>query len=146
MEFKKKPRSKWKEVLLAIYNGTPTGKAFGRGKKGIRNDHPLAKQLKISGVELDHSLAFLEEQKLIEYDPEGNWIELTEKGFDIAVKVEEQRKTSLYRRSSLFFSGLLVITFSITLVHQMNLFDPRWLYVLYTSAILMVTLLVFLRG
>lgn len=126
-----KIRPRWKDVLLAVYNYKPVGEEWGRGKTSITDDHPLAKRLKISGGELMHSLDFLEEQKLIKYGPERNWINLTEKGFDVAGKIEERRETRLYRLSSLMFSGILALTLVTTLIYQMNLVDPQLLLIAY---------------
>lgn len=138
-----KIRPRWKDVLLAVYNYKPVGEEWGWGKTSITDDHPLAKRLKISGVELTHSLIFLEEQKLIEYGPDRNWINLTEKGFDVAGKIEERRETFLYRQSSLFITAILALTIVATLVNQMNLIEPKTLLIFYMIVLGVMSFLIF---
>lgn len=148
---KKKPkiRLSWKDVLLAIYQGRATGDEFEsrkekttynfslREKREFTDDHSLAKILKISGEELAHHLNFLVEQELIkplttEYQ-DLDWPRLTKKGFDVAVKIEEQRETSQHRLSSLLLSAILTLTLLATLLHQN---PPEWLLLSYVIVIL----------
>lgn len=97
--------------------------------------------LGVSEVELIHALFYLENNGLIERRQASPSMELTEKGFDVAVKVEERRETFLYRLSSMLLSGVLALTLLTTLLHQMNLVDPEWLIIYYVIALgaMMVT-------
>jgi hypothetical protein len=142
LEEELKIRPHWKDVLLAVYNDEAIGREWGWGKTSIMDNHPLAKKLKISGAELMHSLAFLENQKLIQYGPERNWFTLTEKGFDVAVKIEGQRETFRYRKGSLYLSGILVLTTSTALVHQMIAVDPVLLLALYLIVLVIFEIVV----
>lgn len=134
MEFKKKQGTKWKEVLLEIYREEP-----------------------ISFEEHRHSLDYLKKHGLIEqrrkpdlkspFDRHGNWTHiLTKKGFNVAMDVEEQRETSLYRRSSLLFSWIVVLTLLETLFHQMNIVDPEYILGSYIFAVPTAAALLLLLG
>lgn len=80
----------WKKVLKEIADYAPN--RYGRGKNNYGENHPLVKRLKIKSHELVLITSFLEEQGLIEYDkPEYNWINLTSKGFDVALQNQAQR-------------------------------------------------------
>jgi hypothetical protein len=120
----------WKDVLLSIYNDETVGNNRWWAKRDITDDHPVAKKLKISGSELMYSSDFLEKQKLIEYGPEKNWIKLTEKGFDVAVKIEARKETYSYRKGSLFLTAILALTTVATLLNQMKV-NPQSLLISY---------------
>ena len=140
-----KIRPHWKDVLLAVYNHEPVGRDWIWGKTIFINGHPLAKLLGISGEELIHSLTFLKNHGLIKPRSETTLIELTEKGFDLAGRIEERRETRLYRLSSLLFSGILALTLLITLINQMNLVDSQLLLTLYIIALVVMLVFTFWR-
>lgn len=138
LEEKPKTRPRWKNVLLSIYNHEPISKEWEWDETTITDDHPLAKKLGISGQELAHSLCFLKDNGLIESRQTSLLIELTQKGFDVALKVEEWKETRLYRLGSLMFSGLLSLTLATTLIYQMNLVDSEWLLISYIIAAMLL--------
>lgn len=121
-----KPRVTWKDVLLAIYNERSMEIEFGKG--GITGKHPLAKKLGISGKELRDLLKPLEKQDLIKRFTIDEKIQfpLTEKGFNVAVKIEGSRETSAYRLVSIFFSAILALTLLMALLYQMYPNVPSW--------------------
>jgi hypothetical protein len=83
--------SNWKRVLAEIWDYAPN--RYGRGKGAFPDDHPLAKKLKLKSQELRLIVEFLEEQGLVEFDKqEQNWLNLTPRGFDVALRNEEIRK------------------------------------------------------
>lgn len=132
LEEELKFRLYWKKVLLAIYNDELSiEKEWERSDAITKNN---AKKLGISQVELIHALYYLENNGLIESRHGSPWMELTEKGFDVAGKIEERKETRLYRLSSLMFSGLLALTLVTTLIYQMDLVDPRLLLIAYIIA------------
>jgi len=103
----------------------------------------LKRILKISGkkgsTELERHLKFLKEQDLIySINQSTLWPRLTKTGFGVAVKIEEQRETHLYRLSSLALSGILAVTLLTALIHQMNLIPPDWLLLLYATVIVVM--------
>lgn len=138
-ELKIGPR--WKDVLLALYNK----KLFVSSEwtwVDIK-DNLSTKKLGLSKKELIRALSYLEENGLIEHSGAPLFVELTSKGFDVAVKIEEQRETRLYRLGSLMFSGLLALTLVTTLIYQMDLVDPRLLLIAYiiTAVLLWIAVL-----
>lgn len=100
----------WKRVLAEISNYAPN--RYGRGKlQSYQDDHPLAKRLKIKGYELGLIMAFLEDQGLIEYDkPDYNWINLTSKGFDVALQNQSAGRTVRISRITVFFSAAITVS------------------------------------
>jgi hypothetical protein len=98
----------WKRVLREIVDYAPNG--YGRGERGYEEDHPLVKKLKITAYELTMIMAFLEEQGLIEYDKrEQRWINLTSKGFDVALQNQNATRTDKISRAAIFLTATIAI-------------------------------------
>ncbi|MDO8635453.1 MAG: hypothetical protein Q7R34_04295 [Dehalococcoidia bacterium] len=112
-EEKRFTNQNWKRVLNAIYSYAPNG--YGRGKpQSYTDDHPLAKRLKVKGYELGLIMAFLDDRGLIEYDnQEHNWINLTTKGFDVALQNQSAEKVEKFNKATLFLS-LAIAIFAVT--------------------------------
>jgi len=113
----------WKKVLLEIYNHSPHN--YGAPYKiGFHDDtHPIAKKLKISGYELDMSIYFLTSHKLIEdltlltsndnkqIDPnKSSNISLTDKGLEIAIKIENEFVNKKIQKILMGFTGIIAST------------------------------------
>lgn len=102
----------WKRVLKEIVNYAPN--RYGRGKSNYGADHPLVKHLKIKPHELMLIMSFLDEQGLIEYDKsEHNWINLTSKGFDVAL--HNQTQSTAFRTSFVIILFTAIIAFATAL-------------------------------
>lgn len=98
----------WKSVLKEIVDHAPN--RYGRGKSNYGEDHPLVKQLKIESHELVLIMSFLEEQGLIEYDKQAhNYINLTSKGFDIALQNQSIDRTAKIGRAVTFLTAAIAI-------------------------------------
>jgi len=98
----------WIKVLDTIWKRAPN--RYGRGKTDYDENHPLVKRLKIKAHELMLIMSFLEEQGLIEYDQlERNWINLTEKGFDVALQNQSADRARRNNQASLFLSLVIAI-------------------------------------
>ena len=98
----------WIKVLDAIWKHAPN--RYGRGKTDYDENHPLVKKLKIKAHDLMLTMSFLEEQKLIEYDvTECNWINLTSKGFDVALQNQSADRTHSNNQATLFLSLVIAI-------------------------------------
>lgn len=110
----------WKKVLLEIYNSSPH--SYGESHKVNFNDnnHPLAKRLKITGYELMLAISFLRENKLIKdnnpfgtldhenINPEwSNQISLTNDGFDVAVKLENEISNQRTQNVVMIFTAII---------------------------------------
>lgn len=102
----------WIKVLDEIWKFAPN--RHGRGKTNYSDDHELARILKIKGYELGLIMMFLEENKLIEYDS-NDYINLTSKGFDVALKNQDAISTKRISKSSLYFSSVIAIFATINL-------------------------------
>lgn len=113
----------WKKVLLEIYNSSPH--SYGESHKVNFNDnnHPLAKRLKITGYELKLAISFLRENKLIKdnnpfgmldhekINPEwSNQISLTNDGFDVAVKLENEISNQRTQNVVMIFTAIICST------------------------------------
>jgi len=129
----------WKEILNEIYNSLPS--QYGRGTKGIDDNHPLAKKLKISGFELEQCLMFLSDQKLIYYK-ENNWIGLTEKGFNIALENEKHKSNLQLQLTITVFTAFLVITNMFNFFLSLKIYDSYMLLYTYTLLLLVVFFIV----
>ena len=98
----------WIRVLDEIWQYAPN--KWGRGAADYNDNHLLAKRLKISGHELMLIMMFLNEQKLTEYDPQfHNTIELTPKGFDVALQNRNAMKNEKISKGSLVLSLAIAI-------------------------------------
>ena len=98
----------WIKVLDTIWKRAPN--RYGRGKTDYDENHPLVKRLKIKAHELMLIMAFLEDQGLIEYDkPDYNWINLTSKGFDVALQNQSANRTRRNNQATLFLSLVIAI-------------------------------------
>ena len=98
----------WIKVLDTIWKHAPN--RYGRGKTDYDENHPLVKKLKIKAHELMLIIAFLEDQGLIEYDkPDYNWINLTSKGFDVALQNQSANRTRRNNQATLFLSLVVAI-------------------------------------
>lgn len=138
LEEELKIRPRWKAVLLAFYTDELVISKEWEWEENITKNNSSAKKLGLSEQELIHALFYLENNGLIESSHASPWTELTKKGFDVAFKIEGQRETRLYRLSSIFLTWVLALTLLITLLHQMNLVDPRLLLIAYIIALLVV--------
>ena len=102
----------WRRVLKEIVDYAPN--RYGRGKNDYVEDHLLVKRLKIKAYELMLIMSFLEEQGLIEYDkPDYNWINLTSKGFDVAL--QNQTQSTAFRTNFVLILLTAVIAFATSL-------------------------------
>jgi hypothetical protein len=102
----------WIKVLDEIWKFAPN--RYGRGKTGYDDNHRLAKIFKITGYELMLIMSFLDEHKIVEYDSSGN-INLTSKGFDVALQNQNAVSNRRINRVSLYFSGVIAIFATINL-------------------------------
>ncbi len=99
----------WIKVLDTIWKRAPN--RYGRGKTDYDENHPLVKRLKIKAHELMLIMSFLEDQGLIEYDkPDYNWINLTSKGFDVAL--QNQAQSSAFRTNFVIILLTAIIAFA----------------------------------
>ncbi|MBI2547373.1 MAG: hypothetical protein HYW23_02915 [Candidatus Aenigmarchaeota archaeon] len=86
----------WKIVLHTLYENATNASFYssGIGTGFWNNEHPLAKELKISGQQLGQSMTFLSNQKLIDgyLGSEQSSIDLTLEGFRTALKNETSER------------------------------------------------------
>ena len=106
----------WKRVLAKIVNYAPN--RYGRGKSNYGEDHRLVKHLKITPYELTLIMAFLEDQGLIEYDQsEHNWINLTAKGFDVSMQVQNQVRAFRTTFTLIVFTAIIAFSAFVSLLN-----------------------------
>jgi len=99
----------WIKVLDTIWKRAPN--RYGRGKTDYDENHPLAKRLKIKAHELMLIMSFLEDQGLIEYEQEEhNWINLTSKGFNVALQNQSVARTVGISRVIIFLTAVIAIS------------------------------------
>lgn len=112
LEESKFTNQNWVKVLEEIWKYAPN--RYGRGSIGYEDSHPLAIKLKITGYELMLIASFLEEQNIIEYDQQQhNWIQITPKGFDVALQNRNAEGNRRVNKGSLFLS-LAITVFALT--------------------------------
>ena len=106
----------WKKVLKEIVDFAPN--RFGLGKNyEIKEDHELVELLKIKPHEVMLSLLFLKDQDLIEYDKSDyNWINLTSKGFDVALQNQSAARAGRVNRATIFFGLVIAVTAALGLL------------------------------
>lgn len=127
----------WVTVLEEIWKYAPN--KWGMGNKGYDDSHPLAEKLKINGYELMLIMSFLEEQKLIEYDKQThNWIEITSKGFDVALQNQNAERSDRINKGSLFLSLAIAIFAIVSLLLGIQNWDQR----LTISILIVIALLI----
>ncbi len=115
--------SYWKRVLLEIYKHAPHNYGESNEIGFYENSHFLAKKLKITGYELGLAISFLGENKLIDESngstiPKSkssvpkwsNRISLTEKGFEVASKLENQLSNQKLQKWIVLFTGIIMWT------------------------------------
>lgn len=128
----------WKIVLDEIVNYAPN--KYGRGKTGYGDDHPLAKakNLNITGYELMMIMSFLEEQGLIEYDKsENNWINVSSKGFDVALQNQSADKANRKDKTTLFLSYVVALAVACSLLVGIENLIQKWVVaVVFAIAVL----------
>lgn len=130
-------RPQWKRVLHSIYEAGSKLEGYGRGKKGITDEHPLVKELKISGTSLIKALGFLQDQGLIEYDKGTyNWIILTEKGFNVAHANEKSKVEKELQITSALLSAVLVLTIVFQFFHSIGTVNSFLLLILYAALVM----------
>ena len=127
----------WIKVLDETWKYAPN--RYGRGNRGYEDSHPLAKSLKIKGYELMLIMSFLEEQQLIEYDQQHrNWIEITSKGFDVALQNRNAERNGRINKGSLF----LALSIAILAVVSLLLGIDDWLQRLLISILISTAIIV----
>jgi len=116
----------WIKVLDTIWKRAPN--RYGRGKTDYDENHPLVKRLKIKAHELMLIMSFLEDQGLIEYDkPDYNWINLTSKGFDVALQNQSANRTRSNNRAILFLSLAIAIAVVSGVIIGIDNLIEKWL-------------------
>ena len=116
----------WIKALDTIWKYAPN--RYGRGKTDYDEKHPLVKRLKIKAHELMLIMSFLEEQGLIEYDQsERNWINLTEKGFDVALQNQSADRSRRNNRATLFLSLVIAIAVTGGVLIGIDNYIEKWL-------------------
>ncbi len=125
----------WIKVLDAIWKYAPN--RYGRGKTDYDENHPLVKRLKIKAHELMLIMSFLKDQGLIEYDkPDYNWINLTSKGFDVALQNQSADKANRKDKATLFLSLVIALAvFSSLMVGIENLAEKWVMAVVFAIAV-----------
>ena len=127
----------WVKVLDEIWKCAPN--KYGRGSRGYDDSHSLAIRLKITGYELGLIASFLEEQRLIEYDQqEYNWIQITSKGFDVAMQNRNAERNNRINKGSLF----LALSIAIFAVVSLLLGIDNWLQRLVISILISIAIIV----
>ena len=127
----------WAKVLDEIWKHAPN--RYGRGSRGYDDSHPLAIRLKITGYELGLIASFLEEQNLIEYDQQqNNWIQITSKGFDVAMQNRNAERNDRINKGSLF----LALSIAIFAVVSLLLGIDDWLQRLIISILISIAVIV----
>ena len=118
----------WIKVLDAIWKYAPN--RYGRGKTDYDENHPLVKKFKIKAHDLMLTMSFLDEQKLIEYDvSEHNWINLTSKGFDVALQNQSADRTRRNNQATLFLSLVIAISVLIGVLIGIDNLIEKWLII-----------------
>ena len=131
----------WVKVLDEIWKYAPN--RYGRGTKGYNDSHPLAIRLKITGYELGLISSFLEEQKLIEYDQQQhNWIEITPKGFDVALQNRNDERKRKVNNGSLFLGFAIAIFAATSLLVGIDDILEKWLITIMIGIALVVVTIV----
>ena len=116
----------WIKVLDTIWKRAPN--RYGRGKTDYDENHPLVKRLKIKAHELMLTMSFLEDQGLIEYDkPDYNWINLTSKGFDVALQNQSANRTRSNNQAILFLSLVIAIAAISGVIIGIDNLIEKWL-------------------
>jgi len=137
LEESKFTNQNWVKVLDEIWKYAPN--KYGRGSRGYDDSHPLAIRLKITGYELGLIASFLEEQSLIEYDQqEYNWIQITSKGFDVAMQNRNAERNDRINKGSLF----LALSIAIFAVVSLLLGIDNWLQRLIISILISIAIIV----
>lgn len=125
LEESKFTNQNWVKVLDEIWKYAPN--RYGRGIRGYDDSHPLAIRLKITGYELGLIASFLEEQHLIEYDQQQrNWIQITTKGFDVAMQNRNAEVNRRINKGSLFLSLAIAIFALVSLLIGIGDILERW--------------------
>lgn len=97
----------WKKVLREISNYAPNKY---ESKADYDKKYPLVKKSKVKPYELKQIINFLKEQGLIECDnSEANLINLTSKGVDLALKVQDQNLAFNSNFVQAIFTGILTL-------------------------------------
>jgi len=123
-EFKFKNQN-WIKVLNEIWEYAPY--QYSLGNRGYEDSHPLAKKLKIKGDKLTLIMCFLVEQKLIEYDQQQhNRIEITSKGFDVALTNRAYASNLIVNRETILLTSALTIIAVVSLLVGINNNTERW--------------------
>lgn len=136
--------SNWKKVLLEVYRYSPHN--YGESHKaGFYDDnHYLVKKLKITDYELGLAVSFLREHNLVKNSNLGgvglnaepicpewsNNLILTKRGFDVAIKLENQISNKKSQDAIVLFMSIA------TLIALMSLINN--IYPEYTKLILVI--------
>ena len=137
---------RWKIVLLEINRNSPHSYAESHSMGFNDDNHPIAKNLKITGIELMLAISFLRDNKLIKDNNKStpldhpsintNWsniILLTEKGFDVAIKLENEIGNQKVQKILVLFTIIIGFTGFITLIKDLlpdKLSIIFWIYLI----------------
>jgi|GEM_PF-6194863 len=116
----------WKKILLEVYNYAPQSYFYGDISSFKDNIYPLAKTLKMNNKDLAYGVVFLQKNRLIKIVHVNNkvgYIELTEKGFKVALEIEKQKTNNTVQAGMLIFTAILTLA-SITQIYYGYSKDP----------------------
>lgn len=140
--------SNWKKVLLEIYSHSPHQYSESNKVRFDDDRHILARNLKISGYELMLAISFLRENKLIKDSPNQpldqfnpswtNPLYLTEKGFEVASKLEEQENSQRTQNVIIIFAAITAFTGFISLIKEIIKIDGKKIFWIYCTLVLIL--------
>jgi hypothetical protein len=133
----------WKKVLSYLVEIAPHG--YGRGKDGYSEQHPLSKKFKLKPGDLSSIMIFLNELGLIEYtDSDNNWVQVTSKGFDVVIQIQESHKSSRFNRSTLLLSFAICFCSITQLFLSIENMLEKWLTTgLFSITIIFVGIIIY---
>ncbi|MBN2102088.1 MAG: hypothetical protein JW716_04425 [Candidatus Aenigmarchaeota archaeon] len=148
--------SNWKEILLEIYHTAPH--LYGQSHYiNYQNDnHPIAKKIKITGKELDAGILFLLLHGLIEENNKkevldmisenwSSWIELTEKGFQVALDIEKNRSETRTNNAIVLLTSIIAFTGAASFLFPLNSTDLQKSATLLVYASFFIIIFVILK-
>lgn len=135
-ELEIKPR--WKDVLLAFYNKELFISREWVWKGTDIKDNPSVKKLGLSEDELIHALFYLKNNGLIESRQDSLFMELSGKGFDVAVKIEGGKSAARTQSILVFVMLLIAVTGAFQFFSGTGAYDPNHLLGAYVVILILI--------
>ncbi|MAG02321.1 hypothetical protein CMI42_03210 [Candidatus Pacearchaeota archaeon] len=146
----KKHKYVWKRLLKYLYNNP--NMVYGFIKDIDEFERKIAEEIGLTQFDVFSPLHFLEKQEMIKIiEPTnkdkryGEWsIELTQKGFDVALHNEKEKLSAIFNTVIIYLTSVIFLTSMFTLINELEIMGKIELFWSYIAVTVFFAILCYL--